>query len=106
MKKVDLIKINTNLEVIGLDPIYDLHVNVIMEDGSVLIFEDVEGYYEFIGDAELVNQIDNDYDIEKLIEKYSVNEITGDFQYFENKVKKVISINHNGSIMYYLPKVE
>jgi hypothetical protein len=64
-------KILTENKIIDIS--FDLnHPELILEDNSMIIFDKVETYYKFIGNADLYSMQDNSINLESLLSDYLI----------------------------------
>lgn len=53
-----------------MDPIVGIHPELVMDDNAIIIFPDQKSYYDFISNADLFSNTDNEINIEALMENY------------------------------------
>lgn len=86
------------------------HPEIILDDKNILVFEDVETYYNLIGDANVFSAIDNNIDITRLQNEsgVTISDTVTDLNNIGNKygenleIINIEDINYNGKHIYYI----
>lgn len=95
----DIVSENEILEV----NISNIHPEIILEDNSMIIFEDVESYYDIITDANIFIPIDQDINLENLISGNIINSDTvSNFSYHGYDVNLIYQLLYRNHKIYYL----
>ena len=84
--------------------ITEIHPEAIMEDGSILVFDKPETYYQLIGDASLYVDADSDININKLIEN-GTSDTVSNFSYKGYDVSKIIQASYQNGMIYYISRI-
>ena len=84
--------------------ITEIHPEAIMENGSILIFDKPETYYQLIGDASLFIEVDSDINVNKLIEN-GTSDTVSNFSYKGYDVSKIIQASYQNGMIYYISRI-
>lgn len=85
--------------------ITDIHPEMTFEDNSMLIFDSIDAYYIFIGNAELYSMYDQCVNIDKLIEEYNAgSDLVTDFSYKCSDVISIYKFRFNQYDLYYIQR--
>lgn len=87
-----------------IDPIVDVHPELVMDDNSIIVFPNSKSYYSFVSNALLYTPIDNEVDIENLIDYYD-NECyfpEEEISYEGNNISIIFVIEFEGDKIYYV----
>jgi hypothetical protein len=82
----------------------DLHQELVMEDNSMIIFQDVETYYNLISNADLYSMYDQEVYIDELLKYDSIEDTVSDFSYNGADVNKITEIKYNDKLIYYIQR--
>lgn len=83
--------------------IIDIHVEITLEDNSMIIFSNDSQYYDFIGDPKIYSV--NEINIAELLDNYeNVSDITTNFSYAGENVLSITEINYDNEKLYYLQR--
>ena len=78
------------------------HVEMIMEDGTILLFNNVDGYYTLIGDANLYIAADMDVNIEQLEAEAVEDTIATPISYKGRDISAIKMITYHNYKIYHI----
>ena len=96
--------INSDNSIIEVN-IPSTHPEIILEDNSMVIFEDVESYYDILSDADIFIKCDQNFNIQKLLsEKLISSDTVSETNYKGENVTAIYKIKYNTSNIYYIQR--
>lgn len=85
--------------------ITDIHPELTLYDNSMLIFESVKVYYEFIGNANVYNGNDGEICLDNLLSDYPiVTDTISDYSYKNNDVNSITRIMLDSGSIYFIQR--
>lgn len=81
-----------------------LHPELVLEDNSMIIFDSVDSYYDFIGNADMVSMYDHNIHVDNLLSYEKTSDIVSNFSYKGEDVTVVIEITYHDRKIYYLQR--
>lgn len=81
------------------------HPELIFEDNSMLIFDDIKTYYKLIGNANLYIAQDKEVNVETLLTDYNIKSDTvSNFSYKNEDVNSIYEIEFKDHKIYYIQR--
>lgn len=78
------------------------HQEMILEDNSMIIFQDTQTYYDIISDANMYIDIDKDINLENLLSNIVATDTMSKYNYYGHDVILIHQISYGKHILYYL----